>query len=110
MNLDSLRIAADLSATKPHGTRLKYMAGVPATTVSGVCVPPPAARVLSLSPRHRRPHLFSENRSVLPQHQRPAIDVLYPCRGGFNTPRVDKITVAWSGRNPSQAKTPERGV
>ena len=27
MNLDSLRSAADLSATKPHGTRLKYMGG-----------------------------------------------------------------------------------
>ncbi len=27
MNLDSLRTAADLSATKPHGTRLKYMGG-----------------------------------------------------------------------------------
>jgi hypothetical protein len=88
MNLDSLRTAADLSATKPHGTWLKYMAGVPATTVSGVWVPPTAARVLSLPPRQRRPHLFSENRAVLPQHQRPAIDVLYPCRGGFKyTPR-----------------------
>ena len=27
MNLDSLRSAADLSATNPHGTRLKYMGG-----------------------------------------------------------------------------------
>ena len=34
MNLDSLRTAADLSATKPHGTRLKYMAGVSACSVA----------------------------------------------------------------------------
>ena len=90
MNLDSLRTAADLSATKPHGTRLKYMAGVPATTVSGVWVPPTAARVLSLPPRQRRPHLFSENRAVLPQHQRPAINVPLPMQGWF------QIHPAWT--------------